>query len=171
MGKRRTKAMPAESRFVLHRFNGDEIYRFVQAVMWAYASEQEPGFCLWFKVSANADAIRRCEDTAELAMSPIANVGFYLPEVDADQLVGREFVVPGTKSDDEDSCMSLLYYCEHEALRDNRIRVVSRAGDRFWLRWTAVVRDVNYYDGSKPPARVEIEGEFVFKDIAKWVYA
>ena len=67
--------------------------------------------------------------------------------------------------------MSLLYYCEHETLRDNRIRVVSRAGDRFWLRWMAVVRDVNYYDGSKPPARVEIEGEFVFKDIAKWVYA
>ena len=87
------------------------------------------------------------------------------------ELVGREFVVPGTMSDDEDSCMSLLYYCEHEALRDNRIKVVSRDGDRFWLRWTAVVRDVNYYDGSKPPTQVEIEGEFVFKDISKWVRA
>ena len=62
----------------------------------------------------------------------------------------------------------MLGYCEHAALRDNRIRVVARDGDRFHLRWTATVRDVNYYDGSKPPTRVEIQGEFVFKDIGKW---
>ena len=67
--------------------------------------------------------------------------------------------------------MSLLYYCEHESLRHNRIRVVSRDGDRFRLRWTATVRDVNYYDGSKPPTQVEIEGEFVFKDIGEWAEA
>jgi hypothetical protein len=80
-------------------------------------------------------------------------------------------VVPGAKSDEEDSSMSLLYYCEHEALRDNRIKVVSRDGDRFRLRWTARARDVNYYDGTKPPTQVEIEGEFVFKDIGKWAQA
>jgi hypothetical protein len=167
MGKRRAKIAPGESRFILHRFNGDEVYRFEKAVMWAYV--KEPGVTLWFEVSADRDAIRRCEDTAEMGMSPNAEVGIDLPDLDADQLIGREFVIPGTKSDDEDSCMSLLYYCEHEALRDNRIKVVSRNGDRFWLRWTAVVRDVNYYDGSKPPTQVEIEGEFVFKDLAKWV--
>lgn len=157
----------AEGRFILHRFNGDEVYRFEKAVMWAYVNG--PGVTLWFEVSADADAIQRCEDTAEMGMSPNAEVGIDLPNLDADQLVGREFVIPGTISDQEDSCMSLLYYCEHEALRDNRITVVSQVADRFWLRWTAVVRDVNYYDGSKPPTRVEIEGEFVFKDLGKWV--
>lgn len=59
--------------------------------------------------------------------------------------------------------------CEHEPLRQNRIAVVSRAADRFRLRWTAVTKDINYYDGSKPPTQVEIEGEFLFKDIGKWV--
>jgi hypothetical protein len=171
VGKRRTKAKPPESRFILHRFNGDEVYRFETAVMWAYVKERGPGVTLWFEVSADPDALRRCEDTAELGMSPNAEVGIDLPELDAGQLVGRDFVIPGTQSDDEDSCMSLLYYCEHEPLRDNHIRVVSRDRDRFWLRWTAAVQDVNYYDGSKPPARVEIEGEFVFQDIAKWVRA
>jgi len=169
VGKRRAKAKPPESRFILHRFNGDEVYRFETAVMWAYVKGS--GVTLWFEVSADADAIRQCEDTAEMGMSPNAEVGIDLPELDPDQLVGREFVIPGTKSDDEDSCMSLLYYCEHEPLRDNRIRVVSRDGNRFWLRWTAVVRDVNYYDGSKPLTQVEIEGEFVFKDIGKWARA
>ena len=46
---------------------------------------------------------------------------------------------------------------------------VSRTEDRFWLRWTAVTQDVNYYDGSKPATRVEIEGEFLFvTDVKKW---
>lgn len=169
MGKRRAKARPPESRFILHRFNGDEVYRFEKAVMFAVVKKS--AVTLWFEVSADPDAIRRCEDSADMGMSPNAEIGIDLPELHADQLVGREFLIPGTKSDDEDSCMSLLYYCEHEALRDNRILVVSRDGDRFWLRWTAVVRDVIYYDGSKPPTQVEIEGEFIFKDIGNWVRA
>lgn len=169
MGQGQTEVSLSEGRFILHRFNGDEVYYFEQAVMWAYV--KEPGVTLWFEVSADPEALQRCEDTAEMAMSPSAQVGIDLPELAIDQLVGREFVIPGTKTDDEDSCMSLLYYCEHEALRNSHIKVVSRDGDRFWLRWTAVVRDVNYYDGSKPPTQVEIEGEFWFKDIGQWVQA
>jgi hypothetical protein len=156
-----------EGRFILHRFNGDEVYRFKTAVMFAYTTEA--GVTLWFEVATDSDALQRCEDTAEMDMSPYAEVGVNLSGLDADQLVGREFFIPGTKSDDEDSRMSLLYYCEHEPLRQNRITIFSRAGDRFQLKWTAVTKDVNYYDGSKPPTQVEIEGEFLFKDMAKWV--
>src|SRR5262249_23668978 len=145
----------------------DEVYRFKSAVMWAYRTVT--GVTLWFEVAADHEAIQQCEDTAELGMEPNAEVGIDLPDLDADQLVGRQFVMPGTKTDDEDSCKSLLYYCDPEPLRNNTITVVSRAGDRFWLRWTAVTKDVNYYDGSKPPTQVEIEGEFLFKDIGKWV--
>lgn len=156
-----------EGRFVLHRFNGDEVYRLKSAVMWAYKTKS--GVMLWFEVCADPDALRRCDDTAEMGMSPGAEVGVPLPLLDADQLVGKRFVVPGTKSDDEDSCLSLFYYCEHDPLRDNEIEVLSRAEDRFSVRWTAVTKDVNYYDASKPPTRVEIAGDFQFKDIAKWV--
>lgn len=158
-----------EGRFILHRFNGDEAYRFEIAVMWAY--DDDPGVTLWFEVSADPDALQRCDDTVGSGASPKVEVGITLPELDADQLMGREFVIPGVNSDDEDSCMSLLYYWEHEPLRENRISVVSREGDRFWLKWTAVTKDINYYDGSKPDTQVEIEGEFLFKDIGKWIRA
>ncbi|HET6247666.1 MAG TPA: hypothetical protein VFE47_08220, partial [Tepidisphaeraceae bacterium] len=66
-------------------------------------------------------------------------------------------------------CRSLLYYCEHEPLCDNRIKVVSRDVNRFLLHWTATTQDVIHYDGSKPPTKVEIEGEFIFKDVENWV--
>lgn len=166
MGKHRGKAQPSESRFILHRFNGDEVYRFGSSFMWAYATAT--GVTLWFEVAADPEAVQRCADTAEMGMWPYAEVGINLPELDADRLVGWQFVVPDIQADDEDSCMSLLYYCEHEPLRDNNITIVSRTGDYFWLRWTAVTPDVNYYDGSKPPTRVEIEGAFLFKDIGEW---
>jgi hypothetical protein len=156
-----------EGRFILHRFNGDEVYRFKSAVMWAYTTQC--GVTLWFEVEADPENAQRCEDSSEMGMSPYAQVGVNLPELDADTLVGKEFRVFGTKADNEDSCMSLLYYCEHEPLRKNRITVVSRTGDRFSLRWMAETKDVNYYDGSKPPTIVEIEGVFVFKDIGKWI--
>jgi hypothetical protein len=159
---------PAPSnRLVLHRFNGDEIYPIKSAEMFAIATPT--GATLWFEVSADRNAVKRCEDTAEMRRAPSAEVAVDLSELDADDLVGRSFSIPGTKTDDEDSCRSLFYYCEHEPLRKNKITVVSQEGDRFWLKWTAVTKDVNYYDGSKPPTKVEIEGAFLFKDLGKWV--
>ena len=160
---------PPDGRFILHRFNGDEIFRLQSAVMSAY--ESDGGATIWFEVESDPVALQRCEDTVKYAHWPNAEVGIEVAELNADQLVGREFELPGTKFDDEDSCMALLYYYEHEPLRENKIAILSRLDDRFWIRWTAVTQDINFYDGSKPPARVEIEGEFVFKDISKWTLA
>jgi hypothetical protein len=158
---------PPAGRFVLHRFNGDEVYHLESAVIKAY--ESELGATLWFEVRADSKNAQWCEDTAEMRRSPNATVGIELADLDADELVGREFTIAGTITDEEDSCMSLLYYCEHEPLRNNFIKVESRAGDRFRLKWTATARDVNYYDDSKPVMRVEIEGEFLFKNVDMWV--
>jgi hypothetical protein len=166
MGKRQAAPAPPEDRFVLHRFNGDEVYRFKSAIMFTYSADPVTRS---FEVQADREAISRCEDTAELGMAPGAAVDIELPNFDLDQLVGRTFSIPGTKTDDEDSCKALFSYCEHEPLRKNKITVVSRKGDRFWLRWTAETKDVNFYDGSKPPTKVEIEGEFLFvTDVKKW---
>jgi hypothetical protein len=163
MAKNRPKPTAPENRFVLHRFNGDEVYPIESAEMFAIATPAT----LWFEVAANRNAVKRCDDTAEMGMAPRAEVAAELSDLDPNELVGRKFSIPGTKTDDEDSCKSLFYYCEHEPLRKNKITVVSQNGDRFWIKWTAVTKDVNYYDGSKP-ATVEIEGEFRFKDIGKW---
>ena len=47
---------PPEGRFILHRFNGDEVYRFKSAVIWAY--ETERGVTLWFEVKADRQNAR-----------------------------------------------------------------------------------------------------------------
>ena len=159
---------PPKGCFILHRYNGDEVYRLESADIRAI--ETMEGVSLWFEVRADPENAQRCEDTeGDLYTSPNANVGIDLPELNVNELVGREFVIPGAKSDDEDGCMSLMYNYEHEVLNDNSIKVVSRDGDRFWLRWTAITDDVCFYEN--PRTQVEIEGEFVFKDIDKWTKA
>jgi hypothetical protein len=158
---------PHESRFVLHRFNGDEIYRFESADMYVLGTAAAPE--LWFEVEAARKGAQRCADTAGFRAAPQASVGIVLPDLDADRLVGREFLIPGASSYDEDSSMSMFCYQEHEQLRENRITVVSRAGDRFRLRWTAITREVHPgYDDSTPLTHVEIEGDFLFQDLDEW---
>ena len=53
-------------------------------------------------------------------------------------------------------------------LNDNEIEFLERNEDWFRIRWTGVTQDVNFYDGTKPDTRVEIEGWFRFIDFAKW---
>src|SRR5262249_24870975 len=148
MGNRRPTTPAPVDRFILHRFNGDEVFRLKSAVMFGIA--EDCGVTLWFEARADRVGAKWCEDTAEIGAVPKAEVGIDLIELDPEQLVGKEFLFPGTKTDEEDSCRSLLYYCEHEPLRNNCISVLSRSGDKFRLRWTATTQDVNYYDGSKP---------------------
>jgi hypothetical protein len=157
-----------ESRFVLHRFNGDEVYRFNFAIIHQFATAD--GVTLVFEVRGDRNAIARCEDTADAGMAPKAEVDVALRKFDPADLVGKKFSVPGTKTDEEDSAHSLFYYFEHEPLRKNKITVISKSGNLYWVRWTAVTKDVNYYDGSKPLAKIEIEGEFEFvEDIRKFI--
>lgn len=153
--------------FALHRFNGTELYRFTTADMYAYMNDAG-GVTLWFEATGDPDAIQRCEDTAEARCTPKAEAGVLLAEFDISYLVGTEFCIPGVSSDEEDSCMSLFCYFESEPLKNSRIRVISRAGDHFRVHWSAETQDVNYYDGSKPLTRIEVVGDFLFKDIDQW---
>jgi hypothetical protein len=168
MANNQNEAQSPDGQFILHRFNGDERFRIESAVMWA--GEEEGKVTLYFEVSADSDGAQRCEDTTGMGRAaPRVEVAIDLPDLNISRLVGQEFVMPGTQSDDEDSCMSLMSYFEHEPLRDNRITIISQSGDRLCIRWTAVTPDPCVYDGSVPPARVEIEGEFLFKNMAEWI--
>ncbi|MFD7070380.1 hypothetical protein ACFV97_24455 [Streptomyces sp. NPDC059913] len=180
----RGEAAKAGGRFVLRRFNGDEAYGLAEATVcvirsydgggdgdgsgdagWCGGGGGGDGVTVWFEALAASEGARRCADTAEAGMVPSAEVGVGMTEAEADidRLVGRTFLMPGVP-EGEDSALSLLYYFEHEPLRDNRITVVARDGDRLRLRWTAECDDVNFYDGSKPPTRIEIEGVFLYRD-------
>ncbi|MGW2105222.1 hypothetical protein [Streptomyces sp. NPDC001948] len=170
-GSRGEGAVPG-GRLVLHRFNGDEEYGLDTAVVRVIRSydggdgDADAGVTVWFEALADPDAARRCEDTADGNAAPSAEVGVAMTaaEADIDRLVGRTLLMPGV-AEGEDSAMSLLYYFEHEPLRDNRITVLARDGELLRVRWTGECDDVNFYDGSKAPTRLEIEGDFLFRDV------
>lgn len=153
--------------FILHRFLGDEVYPLRSATLRAIP-RQDGGVTLWFEAIAGREAYRRCPDTDAQPRAPKIEVGIDLPALNVNALVGRTFLMQGTMSDEEDSCQSLMVYYEHEPVRDNRMTVLSRNGDRFMVRWTAVTRDVNFYDGSEPETEIEIEGEFEFRRMEEW---
>ena len=84
-----------------------------------------------------------------------------MPKIDLKKLSGQTFHHKGTTSDDEDSCDSLFYYFSHQALRDNKVKVLSQLSEtKIRVHWTGRTQDVNYYDGSKPDARIEVECDF-----------
>lgn len=164
--------IPTDNVIILKRFNGEEIYPLKKATIMALKSFFG-GITLWFDVEAKAIPLQTCPDTAGQGMRPSASVGIDLdmPTLHAAELVGQELQMAGTKTDDEDSAKALLYYCEHQPLRNNVFKILSRKKDIFHVQWTATTCDVNYYDGSKPLTTVLIEGDFKFKEFSKWQQA
>jgi hypothetical protein len=151
-------------QFILHRFNGDEIFSLKSAIFWSYRDENS--FKLCFEATSARPAIQTVEDTASLKKAPQASIDVPVNEVDLDRLVGSRFSIPEGEEDGE--FISRLYYFEHEPMRDNVLTVVSRSEERFHVIWTGIARDVSFYDGSKPDTRVEIDCEFTFvKNIKK----
>ena len=112
---------------------------------------------------ADADeAVQTLPDTESLFAVPDAEVSVKLASLDGDSVVGRILDVPGER-------VGRLYYCEHQDLYDNKVQIIARNGSRFQVRWTGTTMDVNYYDGSKPETKVEIEGWFTFEDVQTWL--
>ena len=158
----------------LHRFNGIERFEIKTAKMFLLG---DPGnYTLWFELETTNEASVRNEDTAGHPATPSLSVGVTLTEFSVDTLVGSELHHAGipceASEEDEDvsgvegqdSCEALMYYYEHQPLRDVRIAITGRSEDGFIVRGTATTPDVNFYDGSAPDTKVEIEAVFSWCD-------
>jgi hypothetical protein len=156
-------------KFVLHRFNGDEEYSVDRATILAV--HDEDGFRLWFEADTDGICLKTLPDTIGLPGRPKAEVAVAIKQVEPQRLAGSKFSVPTAYDEDIDDHVASIYYLEHEDLNDNEIEVISKDGDVFHVRWTGTTTDVNYYDGSKPRTRVEIDAKFKFKDMVKWTVA
>ncbi len=145
--------------FTLRRFNGDEIYPLKSAKLSFTALAGHS--CLLLEVDTEESAMQRCPDTAAYPTNPNAEVWIILDHADPHRLVGSTFTVPAGFDEQIDDHVALFYYYDHNELNANTIEVLSRDDDTYYIRWTATADDVNYYDGSKPDARIEIEGRFI----------
>lgn len=143
--------------FVLDRFNGQEVYSFEKGTITA--SHNGSKFTLWFSVECKEQPVKVLPDTEELKACPSAVLMTTVPDLN----VLDEYKTVVSEGYDEDSgdYISSIYYCEHQDL-DNNILSISRVNDNtFKVLWTGTTMDINYYDGSKPDSRVQIDGEFV----------
>jgi hypothetical protein len=155
--------------FVLHRFNGDEVYAIKSATLEAFP--QDRTIELFLYVNTKAKPLQTLPDTAELHQHPNAEVYISLKRLAVSRLVGRRFVVPTSWSEEKEDHVSCIYYCEHADLNKNVVRIVEQQGNKFLIHWTGTTTDVNYYDGSKPETKVEIKAWFKFKGMHTWVRA
>jgi hypothetical protein len=154
----------AFGEFILHRFNGDEVFRLGTATIFAYRTED--GIRVNLDAETDGMALKTVADTAQDPANPRAEVAFVVEALDVGMLVGQRFLVPHGRTRDDD--LASIYYYEHEDLNENVVEFLGLDGDRFRVRWTASARDVNYYDGSKPKTKLEVEGWFQFEKFGKW---
>jgi hypothetical protein len=164
-GRRRVET----GTFVLHRFNGDEIYAVKSATLEAF--EEDGVVELFLYVNTKQRPLQTLPDTAELDQRPNAEVYITLKKLAVSKLLGRRFSVPASWSEEKEDHVSCIYYCEHADLNKNVVRFLEQQGGKFLIHRTGQTADVNYYDGSKPETKVEIKAWFTFKGMRKWVRA
>ncbi len=145
----------------LHRFNGDEAFAVSTAT--ALAMPDGDHVRLNLEIETDERPLKTLPDTETLAAQPNAEVTIWLPKAELASLVGRRFSVPSSWDAEAEDHVSRFYYCEHEGIDENVVEFVERKGDELHVRWTGTTIDVNYYDGSKPPTRVEVDAWFTLK--------
>jgi hypothetical protein len=124
---------------------------------------------LWCEVQSDGVARKSLPDTESLSAEPNAEVEVTVSTLNPNKLVGQTFAIQSGNDEVNQSFIARIYYVEHDFLNDNKIEILGQAGNVFHVRWTGTTTDVNYYDGSKPDTKVEIEGDFTFKDMDEWL--
>src|SRR5262245_63891424 len=88
----------AVGTFVLHRFNGDEVYSVKEASMKAFTEDETINLFLY--VDTKVKPIQTLPDTEELKQNPNAELYIFLKKLDVSKLVGRRFSVPMAYSEE-----------------------------------------------------------------------
>ena len=146
---------------------GVEEFGLKSATMMAVHDEDD--IRLWFAATTDGVPLQSLPDTAELHARPNAEVAVTLEEFDPRKLSGRRFSVASGYDEEIEDHVATIYYVEHDDLNENIIEVIAQDGDMFHVHRTGTTTDVNYYDGSKPTTKVEIEAWFKFQDMQKWL--
>ena len=141
-----------------NRFNGQEQFTISEAVILLYDND---GFStLSFEIETDEKPLKTLPDTESLRARPNAEFTVRVTDFSWENLVGKCFEIPQGYDDETEEYLTCLYYCEHEATDNNVIKILGREADRFRVKIEATCIDVNYYDGSKPLTKVEIDAWF-----------
>lgn len=101
--------------------------------------------------------------------NPDAELTIYLDTLKLDEFAPLEFTITQGYNENSRSLDARLYYFEHQEVNDNQGRIEYRGNGVFYVYWIGSTMDGNYYDGSKPDTRLELEGEFTMEKYEDWI--
>ena len=140
------------------RFNGIEQFAIQQAQLFLLDGYDQCSPCLSFDFTADASPLATLPDTESLHASPSGEFNVYVPNLDVENLVGQVFSIPRGAVDGD--WYARIYYVEHDAANKCTLRVLERDGERFRVAVDGYCTDLNYYDGSRPDTRLELDAWF-----------
>jgi hypothetical protein len=153
---------PEHRILVLERFNGFESYPIELAEWNLYKDEKNGMMNLWICLSAGAGTIQH-EDTEYLNGKPNWELNLVEPNLSEESIrSGFTATIPECYDESRDGWITVFYFCSHEGTDKNTIEIieVDVDGDRVRFRIGGETIDVNYYDGSKPPTKLTVDGWF-----------
>ena len=115
---------------------------------------------LWLSVSCDKP-IKESEDLEGLNGTPDWEVNLVEQKLsDKDLVKGYMRDIPEAYDEDHGGWITNIYFVSHEGTEPNRIEILAREDDRLLVRPTGETIDVNYYDDSKPRAKLIVETWF-----------
>ena len=142
----------------LHRFNGDEVFNVSDAAISYFVAESS--VVVHFEVNTEDKPVKTLPDTKELNGWPNGAWQLSLPSFDPGDLVGKTFLIPQGYDEKAEEYLTNFYYVEHETIDNNEIVINGRDGDKYQVQITGTTMDMNFYDGSKPAAKVVVLASF-----------
>lgn len=153
-------------KLTIYRFNGTEEFQISEAKIMAWRSDGK----VFLNLEINSKtALKTLPDTKELKAWPSAEVSIILENLIPSELTGKTFTVERGMNDEIGEWVGRFYYCEHEDLNNNIITFESQNENIFHVKWSGTTIDVNYYDGSKPESKIEVDARFTFSEIKEWM--
>lgn len=161
---KKASAPDGVGRLILHRFCGDEEYILTSARMHAFG--EEDGIRLWFDAETEGEWVGPEPETSRFRPRPAVSVRVHLPALAPRGLVGQR-LAPTDREPNGDGPASIHYF-DTDELEQPVVEVLGRDGQVFEVRISGSCTDVNFYDGSKPPTRLELTGRFTFAKVGEW---
>ncbi len=145
---------------ILNRFCGREVYPICKATWNLYSDDRLGMANLFLSIEAERGTVLH-DDTRVLCASPWWEVNIVERELTRSALIpGSTFRVP-SDDDTRGGYLTTFYYCRHESSDSNVVQILDVDGERLSISITGKTRDVNFYDGSKPPTVLSAEGWFL----------
>jgi hypothetical protein len=148
---------PENPLLILDRFNGTEGYP-IELAQWNLYRDDTNGLMnLWIYLKMGKGIFQQ-EDTKSLGSEPNWELNYVDADLTAELLqAGFSCEIPECYDESKDGWVTNFYFCAHEGTDRNAIKIIEAKNERIRFQICGETIDVNYYDGSKPAAKLSVD--------------